>query len=64
MVAAGLSVTYFGGDELKAPGVPSDEETKRIWLKRAAASRGSPKTRFVEAARTARAHLLTHARID
>lgn len=28
-----LYVTYFGGDEDKAPGVPSDEETKAIWLK-------------------------------
>lgn len=28
-----LYVTYFGGDEVKAPGVPSDEETRQIWLK-------------------------------
>ena len=28
-----LYVTYFGGDALKAPGVPSDEETRKIWLK-------------------------------
>ena len=30
-----LYVTYFGGDEKKAPGVPSDEETRQVrvhWL--------------------------------
>jgi alanyl-tRNA synthetase len=28
-----IYVTYFGGDQVKAPGVPSDEETKQLWLK-------------------------------
>lgn len=28
-----LYVTYFGGDEEKAPGVPPDEEAKNLWLK-------------------------------
>jgi alanyl-tRNA synthetase len=28
-----LYITYFGGDEVKAPGVPADEETRQIWLK-------------------------------
>ena len=37
-----LYVTYFGGDALKAPGVPPDEETKRIWLKYVPASRILP----------------------
>jgi hypothetical protein len=37
-----LYVTYFGGDNLKAPGVPPDEETKRIWLKYVPASRILP----------------------
>ena len=37
-----LYVTYFGGDDLKAPGVPPDEETKRIWLKYVPASRILP----------------------
>ena len=37
-----LYVTYFGGDELKAPGVPSDEETKKIWLKYVPADRVLP----------------------
>ena len=37
-----LYVTYFGGDDLKAPGVPPDEETKRIWLKYMPASRILP----------------------
>ena len=37
-----LYVTYFGGDEKKAPGVPSDEETRRIWLKYVPAERLLP----------------------
>jgi alanyl-tRNA synthetase len=37
-----LYVTYFGGDAIKAPGVPSDEETKRIWLKYVPAARILP----------------------
>ncbi|KAJ1461017.1 tRNA synthetases class II (A)-domain-containing protein [Pelagophyceae sp. CCMP2097] len=37
-----LYVTYFGGDELRAPGVPSDEETRRIWLKYVPAERVLP----------------------
>jgi len=37
-----LYVTYFGGDAIKAPGVPADEETKRIWLKYVPASRILP----------------------
>jgi len=28
-----IYVTYFGGDEVKAPGVPPDLETKNFWLK-------------------------------
>ena len=27
-----LYATYFGGDEKKAKGVPSDEETRQLWL--------------------------------
>ncbi|KAH8094258.1 hypothetical protein JL720_4251 [Aureococcus anophagefferens] len=37
-----LYVTYFGGDALKAPGVPSDEETRQIWLKYVPAERVLP----------------------
>jgi len=37
-----LYVTYFGGDEKNAPGVPSDEETRRIWLKYVPAERVLP----------------------
>ncbi|KAK7249586.1 alanyl-tRNA synthetase [Aureococcus anophagefferens] len=37
-----LYVTYFGGDALKAPGVPSDEETRKIWLKYVPAERVLP----------------------
>jgi len=37
-----LYVTYFGGDEVKAPGVPSDEECKQIWL-----SLGLPESRIL-----------------
>ena len=28
-----LYATYFGGDEKKAKGVPSDEETRQLWLR-------------------------------
>jgi len=37
-----IYATYFGGDELKAPGVPSDEETRQIWLKYLPSSRVLP----------------------
>ena len=37
-----LYVTYFGGDAVKAPGVPSDEETRKIWLKYVPAERVLP----------------------
>jgi len=37
-----LYVTYFGGDAIKAPGVPADEETRQIWLQYVPAERISP----------------------
>jgi len=37
-----LYATYFGGDEVKARGVPSDEETRQLWLRYLPAERVLP----------------------